>query len=343
MKLTARQIDGFLKQPSTSAVLIYGPDSGLVRERAGQLTRLVAGDVADPFRVAELTPAMLRDDPARLADEAQALSLTGGRRVIRLRDASDAVTALLDSLLAGPEPAGFVIVEAGDLGPRSSLRQLFEGSARAAALPCYRDEGGSLVALVDSTLKNAGLTATPEARAFLLDSLGGDRGVSRSELEKLLLYVGSPARQVTLGDVVACVGDSAASSLDDIAMAIGDGDPAAMERAIDRGLQDGNNPVGILRAVSRHFLRLHQAMGMLAGGGDVERAIRSLRPPVHFRLQDRFARQLRRWPAPALSAAIDRLVGAEIACKRTGAPAETLMRQAFLDIVRSAPRESRPR
>lgn len=343
MKLTARQIDGFLKQPGTSAVLLYGPDSGLVRERAELLTRRVAGDAADPFRVAELTPAMLRDDPARLADEAQALSLTGGRRVIRLRDAGDSATALLESLLNGPEPAGFVIVEAGDLPPRSSLRQLFERSDRGAALPCYRDEGDSLAALVDGTLKGAGLTATPEARAFLLDSLGGDRGVSRSELEKLLLYVGTSGRQVTLDDVVACIGDSAASSLDHVAMAVGDGDPAALERAIDRALQDGGNPVGMLRAVSRHFLRLHQAMGVLAAGGDAGRAIRSLHPPVHFRLQDRFARQLRRWPAPALAAAIHRLLEAEMACKRPGAPAETLMRHAFLDIARSAPRAGRPR
>lgn len=333
VKLTTRQIDGFLKAPSTGWLLLYGPDAGLVRERATGLAAAIAGDAADPFRVVELTPSMLRDDPARLADEANALSLTGGRRVVRLRDAGDAVTAVIAAVIDDDAPAALMVVEAGDLGNKSSLRLLFEKSGNGAALPCYRDEGGSLAALVDGVLRGAGLTATPEARAFLLDSLGGDRGVSRAELDKLVLYMGAASRQVTLDDALACVGDSAASSLDDVALAVGDGDAGALDRAIDRGLQDGANPVGLLRAVSRHFLRLHQAGGALAGGGDVERAVKSLRPPVHFRQVDRFTRQLRRWNAVGLSAAIDRLLETEMACKRTGAPAEALMRRVFMDIA----------
>ncbi len=332
VKLAARQIDGFLKAPSAAWLLLYGPDAGLVRERATRLAAAVAGDAGDPFRVAELTPAMLRDDPARLADEANALSLTGGRRVVRLRDAGDAVTGLIAALIDDAPPAALVVVEAGDLGKKSSLRLLFEKAGNGAALPCYRDEGGSLVALVDGVLRGAGLTATPEARAFLLDSLGGDRGVSRAELDKLALYMGGGG-QVTLDDALACVGDSAASSLDDVALAVGDGDVAALDRAVDRGLQDGANPVGLLRAVSRHFLRLHQAGGALAAGGDAERAVKSLRPPLHFRQLDRFTRQLRRWNAARLSTAIDRLLEAEMACKRTGAPAEALMRRVFLEIA----------
>ena len=55
MKLDRSQIERFLKQPDPrfAAVLIYGPDSGMVRERGSQLTRQVAGSLDDPFRVAE--------------------------------------------------------------------------------------------------------------------------------------------------------------------------------------------------------------------------------------------------------------------------------------------------
>jgi DNA polymerase-3 subunit delta len=342
VKLAPRQIDGFLKAPSTPCVLLYGPDSGLVRERAGMLAAQAAGDAADPFRVAELTVATLRDDPARLSDEANALSLTGGRRVVRLRDAGDGATAIVESLLAGPAPAALVIVEAGDLGPRSSLRLLFERAESGAALPCYRDEGGSLATLIDGTLKAAGLSATAEARSQLIDSLGGDRGVSRAELDKLVLYKGGDRGQVTLDDVLACIGDSAAGSLDDVAFAVGDGDSAALDRALDRGIQDGANPVGLLRAVARHFLRLHQA-GVALAGGDADRAVKALRPPVHFRQVDRFARQLKRWNSAGLSGAIDRLLEAEMACKRTGAPAEALMRRACLEIARLPPDAQRAR
>ena len=128
MKVAPRDLGRFLKtaEASVAAVLFYGPDQGLVRERAIELITRLAGDVRDPFRVAELTPAQLKEDPVRLADEAAALSLTGGRRVLRLREAGDGLTQALSELLAETTPAAFLVLEAGELGPRSSLRGLFE-------------------------------------------------------------------------------------------------------------------------------------------------------------------------------------------------------------------------
>lgn len=95
MKLSGGRIEAFVARPDPKVrvVLVYGPDSGLVRERVDRLTRAVVEDPADPFRVADLTPAILKEDPSRLADEAAAMALTGGRRVVRLKDATDAITA----------------------------------------------------------------------------------------------------------------------------------------------------------------------------------------------------------------------------------------------------------
>ena len=82
MKVSANEADRFARAPRAKirAVLVYGPDAGLVRERAGILKRSVVEDPSDPFRVTELTGRQLSDDPARLADESAALALTGGRR-----------------------------------------------------------------------------------------------------------------------------------------------------------------------------------------------------------------------------------------------------------------------
>ena len=95
--------------------------------------------------------------------------------------------------------------------------------------------------------------------------------------------------------------------------------------------------MGVLRAVARHFLRLHQTGAAAAASGDLGRAVSALRPPVYFRLVERFQRQVRRWSGPALAAGIDRLLDAELTCKQTGAPDEALMRRACLEIARLAP------
>ena len=130
MKLSPRAVDRFLREPdpAITAVLVFGPDAGLVRERAEALCRGVAGDVGDPFRIAELTPAALRESPTRLSDEAAALSLGGGRRVVRLRESSDALAGRFEALLEEGPSAALVVVEAGDLPAKSALRRLFEGA-----------------------------------------------------------------------------------------------------------------------------------------------------------------------------------------------------------------------
>src|SRR5690349_24836683 len=84
-------IDGFLRRDAAKAiaVLIYGPDGGTVRERARQLVISVAGNLDDPFAVTRLDDAALAADPARLVDEAQALSFGGGRRVVWVENAAN--------------------------------------------------------------------------------------------------------------------------------------------------------------------------------------------------------------------------------------------------------------
>src|SRR5947209_11687995 len=96
MRLAPARIAAFLQRPDPEirAVLLYGPDEGLVRERAEAVARSVCSDLKDPFRVADLTGAGLAADPARLADEAAQLSLIGGRRIVRVRGAGDALAKL---------------------------------------------------------------------------------------------------------------------------------------------------------------------------------------------------------------------------------------------------------
>ncbi len=342
MKIAAGRADAFVAAPDESAraVLVYGPDTGLVRERTVALIRSVAGDTGDPFRVCELTGAALRADPARLASEAGALSMTGGRRVVCVSDATDALAAGVERLLADGSWEALVIVSAGELAPRSSLRKLFEGSKESAALACYQDDGAALSAVVQSTLGQSNITASREAISYLMGRLGVDRQVTRRELEKLALYVGQDGT-VDLEAAELIVGDSAGRSLDDVVFAAGSGDRATLDLALVQAVQEGISPVAVLRAASRHFERLLRAADMLSTGATIDGAMKALRPPVFFKRIDQFGEQVRRWGRPQLVAALDRLMEAELRCKTTGAPTEALCGRALFEVAQVGIRSAR--
>ncbi len=332
MKVAPRDLARFL--PKAHAALFYGPDRGLVRERAIELVARIAGDAGDPFRVAEITPAQIKEDPAILADEAQALSLSGGRRVLRLREVGDKEAAALGELLQGAAPAAFLVLEAGDLGKSSSLRKLFEKLPSAACVACYLDDQKTLRQLIEDWQRDHGLKADRGAVEFLIAHLGGDRGVTRQELDKLALHAGPGAARVTLADAEAVIADSSALTLEDLALALGDGDIAAVDRAYGRALAEGSDESGILRAVARHFLRLHQ----VAGADDRDAAVASLWPPLFWKNRERFLDQLRLWPQDRLAAALGRLTEAEIQVKTSGQPRTALAGRALQEVAAMARR-----
>src|SRR5260370_23081523 len=139
VKAPPSRLGAFLQRPDPEirAVLLYGPDEGLVRERAGIIGRTVCPDLNGPFRVADLSAATLAADPARLADETAQLSLTGGRRVVRVRDAGDPLAKLFTEFLKTSPGDAFVVVEAGEPTSPPALPPAFETAPLARATGCY--------------------------------------------------------------------------------------------------------------------------------------------------------------------------------------------------------------
>jgi DNA polymerase-3 subunit delta len=337
VKLAAGRVEAFLRRPDPDirAVLFYGPDAGLVRERADALGRLVSADLRDPFRVADLTGAMLAQDPARLHDEAAQISLMGGQRLVRLRDIGDAQSGVLGRFFADPPRDALVVAEAGDLPARAALRRVFDEAPCAVAIGCYPDTARDLAEVIRSTLGAHRVSASRDAVDFLVEHLGGDRLLTRSELEKLALYAGDGGR-VELDDVHHSIADSAALSLDDAVLAAAEGDAPALDRALARALQEGESAVAIIRAALRHMQRLHVLSIRVAAGDSLDTVLRTARPPIFFKQQDSFRRQLGLWREPRLRRQLDALAAAEARIKTTGMPAEAACRAALFALAQTA-------
>ncbi|WP_135467837.1 DNA polymerase III subunit delta [Crenalkalicoccus roseus] len=333
-RIDARRLAAFLDDPGACrVVLLHGDDPGLVRERAERLAARVTG--GDALRLVEV-PREAARDPGLLAAEAATLALVGGRRLVRVREASDAFAAAAKEALAGPGP-GLVLLEAGELPARSRLRALLEPAPEAVVIPCYRERGAELAASIARLLAELEVQAEPAAVEWLAQRLGEDRLLLRRELEKLAAYVGAGGR-VTQEDALACVAEGSALDLEEALVAALGGEVAAADRALETALAEGASPVQVVRAAMRQVQRLHLAALAVAGGTAPGVALEGLRPPVFFRHKPGLERALRRWRPEALEAAGAALLEAERRTKATGLPAATIARAAVLALARQAAR-----
>ncbi|HEX3674574.1 MAG TPA: DNA polymerase III subunit delta [Rhizomicrobium sp.] len=337
MIVKSHEADRFVAKPPPKivAALIYGPDQGLVRERAEAMALGVVPDLNDAFQVSELDDAALSADPARLADEAAALSMMGGRRVVRVRNAGNGLAKLFEQFLDDPKGDALTVVEAGDLAKSAALRKLFEEADNAAAIACYPDSARDLPDLLRNALKAEGFTIGPEALDDAVARLGSDRGVTRREIEKLALYAHGQ-KSVSIEDVRATMGDESEIRAEEVCDAAGEGDVKRLDFTLARLWAADQSPVMVVRAAMSHFQRLLAAKSAVERKESLDTAMRKMWPPVHFSRVNAFKAQVARWNEDRLGDALDLLLETEVLCKTTAIPAEAALGRALLNIAAMA-------
>lgn len=335
--IKANQANSLLSRPDGKlrAFLLYGPDAGLVSERAEMLARKLADRDKPAGEVLRLDDADLEGDPDRLATELLTVPMFGGAKVVRASTGRRINVTALQPLIEGGGLAGWLIVEAGNVRPDDKIRVLFEKSANAAAIPCYPDEGASLEGLVDEMLKEARRDICPDARQELLARLGADRVLSRAEVDKLILYTHGKAR-IEADDVEAIVGDASELAVDTIISAAATGDTAAALSASDRALASGESGQSIMLAAERHFQRLHKCRAAVDAGRSVDEVLRASRPPLPPKVRYAMERQCRVWSVPLATAALIRIQDAVRGSRTTAADEVALAERLLMEIARLA-------
>lgn len=337
--LKTSDIEAFVARPdpSRSIVLVFGPDAGLVSERADAIIRASVDDPADPFALVRLDGDTLASDPARLVDEATTIPLFGGRRAIRVRAGSRNIVPAIEGILGAPLRDCRVVIEAGDLKRGAALRTVCERAKNAAAIACYADGDRDIGRIIDEEMRAADLAIAPDARAALMPLLGGDRRASRAELRKLALYANGQVR-VEIDDVTAVVADASALALDSLVDAAFAGKLADVEKEFAKATVAGTNPTAIVGAALRQIERLHAWRLTIESGASVTATIEQVQPPIHFRRKSLIEAALKAWTSERLAKAMAMLAEASLDARLQSDLAATIAQRALSLIARAAGR-----
>ena len=302
-EVKSHEFDGFLRGAARSVrvFVIYGPDRGLVSERAAQIAAMTGIALDDPFAVIKLDAADVARDAGRLMDEVNALGLFGGDRLVWIKGAA--------------------------------LRKAAEGGRGAVAVPCYADDGRALNALIDQELAAEGLRISTAARQRLVEAIGGDRLASRNEVRKLALYARGQTT-VEEEDVAAIIGDASAISVDDAVDAVLKGDKDGFVHAMHKIVTSKTAVFLVLQACLRQF----QLLDLMRSEMDEKRSqagqvVATLGRHLHFRRKPVIEKALKSWDGPSIRREMQKLQSAILQSRQRQSLEDSVAMQTLLSSV----------
>jgi len=315
--------------------LLHGPDLAGSRALAARLTASIC---ADAERI-DLAAAMLKADPALLADESASLSLFGGRRCIIVEGGGDELVDAVDGLMTAPAAGNPAIVLTGALKRGSKLLALVDSSALAMSFASYAPEGREADRLVADLAKDAGLTVASDVARRLAEESAGDRGLIAGELDKLALYLdAAPDRSAKLDHdaIDALCANSALTDAAAVVDAVLDGDPRSLDRAL--GGATGGEGVPLLRALGRRLQLLTRLRAEVERGNSPASVMASAGKSLFYKEKPAIARQLQLWTSRRLALASSRALAAEEALKTTGGVGATSADELLFALAQAAAR-----
>lgn len=333
--LARGEVDRFIAHPDPRkpVILIYGPDAGLVSERAAAIASAAGVAAKETFEILRLDGDELAGDALRLTDLANSVGLFNSRQIIRIRVGPKNILPAVEKLLRAPPIDSAVILEAGDLKKTAPLRAACERSQNAAVIACYLDEPADVRRLIEESFRAAQISMEREALETLVSFLGGDRLSTRAEIDKLVAYAGAGGR-IDPQDIDAIVGDVGAAAVTEAIDGAFSGDARAMLLALAKLTASGERPEGVLSAALTHAWSLAQGLAQVETGQSprtvAERAV------PFFRRRPLYERQLQIWRKEGLAATI-RLIGESLLSARMhAAMASSLVDRTLLRIAMGA-------
>ncbi|WP_448662738.1 DNA polymerase III subunit delta [Sphingomonas sp. CJ20] len=337
MKANATQIRAAVDKPNpqTRLYLFHGPDEAGASELAERLARALGPDAE---RV-DIDMKGLREQPGRLADEAASMSLFGTVRFIRVTGIEEGALEALTLLLAAERAGNPVVAIGPGLKASGKLVKMAIAAQLAVAHACYVPEGIDATRLATTVAREHGLRLTGDVPQRLAHATGGDRAILAREIEKLALFLdAAPDRPrdadgAALDAIGADLGDAELFTAID---AVLDGRVADIGAELARLSEAGSSAIPLLRQLTRRLMTLAELRADMDAGASVDDVLEKHR--IFFREKAAMGRALRRWSAPQIARAIDRVRVTERAMMRSASAGEVLAEAECTTIARAAAR-----
>jgi DNA polymerase III subunit delta len=331
LKIAAKDIEKFiLNVPSNiRAILLYGPDAGLVSIRATTLKK--SRSIAAIFDYEQI-----KNNPGSLLDNFNSLNLFSKdklkEKIILIECNGKHITESCINLLKSPNYQGLLVFHAKELGTDSNLRKTFEANNNIAAVPCYQDDQASINKIIQQALQQQKISCDHKVIALLTNCIStGNRALILNEIDKIILFL-SNKKHISVEDIQDYLELQNEVNFDKLCYQISLKQTKNIDITLVKLQNEGHNIVSIIRMITRHFYRLYQVKQLIKQNKTEQQALSTLYPPVFFKQVNDFSRSLKLWDITELKAFLKELNHAELAAKENSISSELILKNIILNL-----------
>lgn len=330
MKLTSTQFEKIVKSPiaDMTAILVYGTDSGLIRER---IVALLSVNVISEFSLSVINFNHIRSDQNKFEQECRSIPFGGGRKIIHLINMPITLPKFIEEIFENIHDI-LIIIEASELPPSSSLRKYFENAKNNAIIACYNDSMNDVIKLINQFFSDKSYTISQEALSYLAENLLGDRLLIRNELDKLVNYLGDQ-KNCELIDAQKICGDIFEQDINDFINHMCDSEKLKMLEILRRIVKNNIPIINLIRSSIKYLIQLYHLHVLMAQHNHtVNIAVKQLKPPIFFKQLPFVYRHIRKWNIMNIKKALDQLAILESNIKGSISYTQLKAEKKFLQI-----------
>lgn len=284
-----------------------------------------------------LSASTLKNDPAILADEACAISMFGGQRLLWIEPAGEEVLPAVEALLQAAAVEHPTAAIAGSLKKNSALLKLAETHHAALSERSYVPEGRAADLMVQEVGRQNGLRIEPHTASRIAAAAASDQAVITQEIVKYALYLGASAEapedlpEEVLDLLGADASESDGGRPGDLALS---GETGRLARELELLESRGIEPFLVVRTLQRRLLGLASLRAKLEEGQPLDAVMRA----VWRNDQGAVGRILPRWTSDRLADVLERVQRLERELLFSPVSDRAALGETLLQIARSAGR-----
>lgn len=251
--------------------VLHGDEAFLKRHATRAILKKALGDEADGQSIS--TYAGDKAIFAEVFDDLDTVPFFDPRRVVMVENADPFVTKYrseLEGRVGHLPDTGVLILDVKTWAANTRLAKMVDN---AVTIVCKAPDSRELPRWCsDWCAKQYGKPITPDAARLLTELVDPEMGLLDQELLKLSIYVGDRSR-IEFADVDKIVGNNRAQNIWKIFDAIGTGNSRDALAMVDRLLDQGEEPIRIVGAISFQLRKLAVAARLTSQGISLGAAI----------------------------------------------------------------------